>query len=83
MHKGFDHIKFFNDCQNNPAQMMVTYDSNPELIELWKSWSPESWDLTYTFHSGKNYRKDQSKRQELLLSNYNRDAHLATLDFGT
>ena len=84
MHKGFDHLKFFNDCQvasqNNPARLLITYDSNPELIELWKQWYPESWDLTYTMHSGKNYRKDQSKRQELLLSNYNREWHLATLE---
>ena len=83
MHKGFDHMEFFKDCQtasqNNPAQMMITYDSNPELIELWKQWYPESWDLTYTMHSGKNYRKNQSKRQELLLSNYNREAIKAQL----
>ena len=62
---------------------MVTYDSNPELIDLWKDWFPESWDLVYTMHSGKNYRANQKKRQELLLSNYDRDAHLATLEFGT
>jgi len=83
MHKGFNHLKFAVDCRLRDAQMMVTYDSNPELIELWKDWYPESWDLTYTMHSGKNYRENEKKRQELLLTNYDRDAHLATLDFGT
>ena len=82
MHKGFDHMEFFKECQDSPAQMMVTYDSNPVLIDLWKDWFPESWDLTYTMHSGKNYRANQKKRQELLLSNYDRDAHIATLQFG-
>jgi len=82
MHKGFNHLKFFEDCEKSAASMLVTYDSNPELIELWKQWYPESWDLTYTMHSGKNYRKDQKQRQELLLSNYDRESHIATLDFG-
>jgi DNA adenine methylase len=86
MHKGFNHLKFYEDCQaasqKQAGQMLITYDSNPELIELWKQWYPESWDLTYTMHSGKNYRENEKKRQELLLSNYNRESHLATLEFG-
>ena len=80
MHKGFNHLKFAVDCRLRDAQMMVTYDSNPELIELWKDWYPESWDLTYTMHSGKNYRENEKKRQELLLTNYDRESHLATLE---
>ena len=79
MHKGFDHMKFYQDCQNNPAQLMVTYDSNPELIDLWKEWRPQSWNLTYTMSSSKTYRANQHKRQELLLTNYDREAHVATL----
>jgi len=82
MHAGFNHLKFYEDCQKTDGQCLITYDSNPELVELWKSWYPEKWDLTYTMHSSKKYRADEHKRKELLLSNYEREAHHAQLDFG-
>ena len=49
---------------------MITYNSSEDLRELYKDWNQSEWDLTYTMHSGKMYRKDEKNRKELLLTNY-------------
>ena len=71
MHTGFSHTDFFEACQDNASKILITYDSNPTLREVWDSWPQVEWDLTYTFHSSKVYRAAESKRKELLLANYN------------
>jgi hypothetical protein len=49
---------------------MITYNSNEKLREMYSAWEQVEWDLTYTMHSGKAYRKDEGNRKELLLKNY-------------
>ena len=47
----------------------------PDFVGFGRSDKPADWeqhtfDLTYTLHSGKNYRADEKNRKELLLMNY-------------
>ena len=69
-HLNFDHYKFREDVIALPCHVMITYNSNQKLREMYSAWEQVEWDLTYTMHSGKAYRKDEGNRKELLLKNY-------------
>lgn len=69
-HLKFDHAKFSLDVSNVESNVMITYNSSEELKELYEGWNQVEWDLTYTMHSGESYRKDETNRKELLLTNY-------------
>ena len=70
MHNSFDHEEFRDAAALCEGQTMITYNSNDKLKEMFSSWNQLEWDLTYTMHSSKMYRKDESNRRELLLTNY-------------
>lgn len=70
MHSDFDHYEFQGSIKDLKCKTMITYNSNDKLKEMYKGWNQTEWDLTYTLHSGKNYRADQGNRKELLLTNY-------------
>jgi site-specific DNA-adenine methylase len=80
MHSGFDHKKFHDDVDSCNNMVMVTYNSNDTLKKAYTGWEQTEWDLTYTMHSSKKYREDESNRKELLLTNYVRKKQ-ACLDF--
>src|SRR5210317_1298750 len=69
-HSDFNHYDFCEKMKDCPGNVMITYNSNEILRELYKDWNQKEWDLTYTMHSGKNYREDEGNRKELLLTNY-------------
>ena len=69
-HSDFNHYDFCEQMQDCSGNVMITYNSNEILRELYKDWNQKEWDLTYTMHSGKNYREDEGNRKELLLTNY-------------
>ena len=69
-HSDFDHYLFYEHAQDCMGNVMITYNSNEVLRELYQDWFQTQWDLTYTMHSGKNYREDEGNRKELLLTNY-------------
>lgn len=70
MHKGFDHELFAAYCNNCDAKQMITYNSDVYVKERFPEWKQQDWDLTYTMRSTGTYSKDQKKRKELLLTNY-------------
>lgn len=70
MHSSFDHHEFQEKTASSNANVMITYNSNDKLKEMFSLWNQIEWDLTYTFHSSKTYREDESNRKELLLLNY-------------
>lgn len=72
MHKHFDHDLFYEDVSERHSPMMISYDNNKLLKEMYAGWEQTTFDLTYTLHSGKNYREDEKNRKELLLRNYGR-----------
>jgi DNA adenine methylase len=69
-HSDFDHYLFYEHAQDCMGNVMITYNSNEVLRELYQDWFQKEWDLTYTMHSGKIYREDENNRKELLLTNY-------------
>ena len=51
-------------------KQMITYNSDVYVKERFPEWKQQDWDLTYTMRSTGTYSKDQKKRKELLLTNY-------------
>lgn len=70
MHSSFDHMEFCSVVNKVSSPVMITYNSNDKLRKMYASWNQTEWDLTYTMHSSKAYREDESNRKELLLTNY-------------
>lgn len=70
MHKGFDHDKFSNDCDNCNLDQLISYNSDQLVKDRFKEWNTAEFDLTYTMRSVGDYMREQKKRKELLLFNY-------------
>ena len=71
MHKSFDHDKFAADCDvHNDTKMLISYNSDQLVKDRFKNWNAGEFDLTYTMRSVGEYMRDQQKRKELLLFNY-------------
>ena len=70
MHKGFNHDKFFEDCDHHCSHMMVSYNSSQLIKDRFKDWDAQEYDHTYTMRSVGDYMKNQQERKELLLLNY-------------
>ena len=70
MHKSFDHDKFAENCDKSNINMLVSYNSNQLVKDRFKDWTAAEFDLTYTMRSVGEYMRDQQKRKELLLLNY-------------
>ena len=70
MHKSFDHDKFAENCDKSNIDMLVSYNSNQLVKDRFKNWTAAEFDLTYTMRSVGEYMRDQQKRKELLLLNY-------------
>ena len=72
MHKGFDHDLFAEEC-NRPtlANMAISYNADQSVKDRFPEWNQHDFPLTYTMRSNSaNYRNNQPKRLELLLTNY-------------
>ena len=70
MHRGFDHDKFFYDCDKFKCDQMVSYNSSNLIKSRFIDWKPYEYDHTYTMRSVGEYMQDQQSRKELLLLNY-------------
>ena len=70
MHRGFDHDKFFYDCDKFKCDQMVSYNSSNLIKSRFIDWTPYEYDHTYTMRSVGEYMQDQQSRKELLLLNY-------------
>jgi hypothetical protein len=49
---------------------MITYNTNPTLVDWYKDYNQTKWDLTYTMRSVGDYMNEQKDRAELLITNY-------------
>jgi len=81
MHSGFDHKKFYLDCEESNNTVMITYNSNDILKEWFSAWDQKEWGLTYTMRSTGNYNTNQKKRKELLLTNYSMKTEVNLMEF--
>ena len=70
MHKSFDHEWFAAQACASDNKCMITYNSELFIKNRFPDWYQKDWDLTYTMRSSGTYTKDQKKRKELLLLNY-------------
>ena len=70
MHKGFDHDKFAADCDTNPMDQLISYNSYQLVKDRFANWNAAEFDLTYTMRSVGEYMREQKQRKELLLFNY-------------
>ncbi len=71
MHRNFTHDVFALDCSTSGKKWMITYNSSDSIKKLFDNYNLTEWDLTYTMRSTGSYNLDQSKRKELLITNYN------------
>jgi len=70
MHRGFDHDRFFYDCDKFKCDQMVSYNSSNLIKSRFIDWKPYEYDHTYTMRSVGEYMQEQQSRKELLLLNY-------------
>tara|TARA_B100000941_G_scaffold7374_1_gene4687 strand:+ start:3796 stop:4623 length:828 start_codon:yes stop_codon:yes gene_type:complete len=66
MHKGFDHRQFAYNCAETTNKWMITYNINENIEELFKSYNIEKYSITY----GMQHREDNTRKKELLITNY-------------
>ena len=78
MHKYFEHEKFAEDCDRHTAHMMISYNSSQINKNRFKDWNAYDFDLTYSMRTTGDYMKEQSKRKELVLTNYGVQYRLPT-----
>jgi len=72
LHKGFNHQEFhaYMTQGNVKDDWMITYNTNPTLMEWYQDYYQTKWDLTYTMRSVGDYMNEQKDRAELLITNY-------------
>jgi len=72
MHKNFNHQEFhaWITQGNLKDRWMITYNTNPTLVEWYAVYNQTKWDLTYTMRSTGDYMNEQKDRAELLITNY-------------
>ena len=70
MHKGFDHDRFAENCDECSLPQLVSYNSAQLVRDRFENWNAAEFDLTYTMRSVGEYMREQQQRKELLLFNY-------------
>jgi len=66
MHKNFNHVKFGEECRKCSHQWMVTYNVDDEIEQMFADYHQQYFSITY----GMKHREN-NKKSELLISNYN------------
>ena len=70
MHKGFDHDVFAEECDPFTSPMLSSYNSDQIVKDRFNEWTVREFAHTYTMRSTGCYNKEQAKRKELVLLNY-------------
>ena len=69
-HRGFDHAKFADTMDKCLCNVMISYNNHPEIVQRFLEWCQYDFAHTYTMRSTGSYMSDQTKRRELVLTNY-------------
>ena len=69
-HKGFDHATFADVFDKCLCNVMISYNDHPDIVMRFLEWCQYDFDHTYTMRSTGTYMSDQTKRRELVLTNY-------------
>jgi DNA adenine methylase Dam len=70
MHKSFNHDRFAESVAVCESTVLMSYDNNDLIKSMYPAFNNETFDLTYTMHSGSKYREEEKERKELVLWNY-------------
>ena len=70
MQKYFHHTRFSEACSSSDNNMLVSYNSSNLNKRRFADWKAAEYDHTYTMRSTGDYIKEQKKRKELVLTNY-------------
>lgn len=70
MHKGFDHDLFAEQCNKSSCSQLISYNADEKVTDRFGGWNMDAFDLTYTMRSVGDYVKEQKKRKELVMYNY-------------
>ena len=70
MQKYFHHTRFSEACSTSNNNMLVSYNSSNLNKRRFADWKAAEYDHTYTMRSTGDYIKEQKKRKELVLTNY-------------
>tara|TARA_A200000159_G_scaffold88611_1_gene82040 strand:+ start:1557 stop:2405 length:849 start_codon:yes stop_codon:yes gene_type:complete len=70
MHKGFDHDLFAERCNKSSCSQLISYNADEKVTDRFDGWNMDAFDLTYTMRSVGDYVKEQKKRKELVMYNY-------------
>lgn len=63
-HKGFDHVKFADECKKSPHKWLITYNDNENIRKLFSWANIQEIDVTYNMNS------NNKKKKELFITNY-------------
>ena len=69
-HRGFDHKTFADIMDRQLCNVMISYNDHPDIVMRFLEWCQYDFDHTYTMRSTGTYMSDQTKRRELVLTNY-------------
>lgn len=72
MHSSFVHSDFADNVDKCPHKFMITYNVNDYLLERYKAYNLDKWKLQY----GMVHRKEGNLKEELLITNYNKESNL-------
>tara|TARA_B100001996_G_scaffold302412_1_gene243031 strand:+ start:1447 stop:2322 length:876 start_codon:yes stop_codon:yes gene_type:complete len=70
MHRGFDHERFADVMDKCLCNVMISYNNHPDIVMRYLEWCQYDYAHTYTMRSTGDYMKDQTKRRELIITNY-------------
>ena len=70
MQRYFHHTRFSEACTASHHDMVVSYNSSNLNKRRFIDWKAAEYDHTYTMRSTGDYIKEQKKRKELVLTNY-------------
>lgn len=70
MHRKFDHDLFAENCIRCPAKQLISYNNDQSIIDRYKGWNIDTFDLTYTMRTDGEYGENQKDRKELVMYNY-------------
>ena len=70
MHDSFNHELFAKNCIKCPANQLISYNNEQEIINRYVGWNYDTFDLTYSMITTEKYRVLEKDRKELVMYNY-------------
>ena len=70
MHKSFDHDLFADHVSTCMHKLMITYNLNDRLVDLYKNYNLKEWKLRYSMAHRGDKGTNENIKTELLITNY-------------